>query len=145
MSGQALHAPWNNCWGGDIKMTILVSLSLLNIRALSSRMVDGMFLMRTSQHAGTQTVISVWNENECKHYKLFQDKVGGEKGVHASFLWEDQPTSIIIPQSSSTQYIWLFPAPITPPNLCPSMLVSCAAERVFPNPRSLLRESHGPD
>ena len=75
-------------------MTVLVSLSLLNIRALSSRMVDGMFLMRTSQHAGTQTVISVWNENECKHYKLFQDKVGGEKGVHASFLWEDQPTSI---------------------------------------------------
>ena len=31
--------------------------------------------MRTSQHAGTQLVISVWNESECKHYKLFQDKV----------------------------------------------------------------------
>lgn len=63
-----------------MKMTVLVSLSLFNLRALSSRMVDGMFLMRTSQHAGTQLVISVWNENECKHYKLFQDKVGGEKG-----------------------------------------------------------------
>lgn len=52
--------------------------------ALSSRAVDGMFLMRTSQHAGTQLVISVWNESECKHYKLFQDKKTGFSLTHGA-------------------------------------------------------------
>ena len=51
-------------------------------RALSSRSVDGMFLMRTSKHAGTDLVITVWNDGECKHYKLFQDKVCFGSDVH---------------------------------------------------------------
>ena len=50
-------------------------LSPLNLRALISRMVNGMFLLRVSQRSGTQLVVSVWYKAECKHFKIFQVKV----------------------------------------------------------------------
>ena len=44
-------------------------------RALSSHMVNGMFLLRVSQRSGTQLVVSVWYKAECKHFKIFQVQV----------------------------------------------------------------------
>jgi hypothetical protein len=54
-------------------------------QALAKRSTNGMFLLRTSKHAGTDLVITVWNEGECKHYKLFQDMEKGfslTQGAH---------------------------------------------------------------
>ena len=52
-----------------------MSFSSHHLRALSSQMVHGMFLLRVSQCSGMQLVISVWYKTECKRFKNFHVKV----------------------------------------------------------------------
>ena len=54
---------------------ISVSLISSHLRLLKDNGTDGTYLIREGTHAGAEKIISVWNVDRCRHYKLHKDEV----------------------------------------------------------------------